>query len=156
MASSSARRPSLSITVMRSFTSTRSAICLLGPQCPLPFNLADGRDTHKHETLWPVLVPLSRRKVPKGQQCRQALWPVLAPLSRCPRLDLSRSIQLMLAIGLVPIVRTMFWCVTKLARSARRLGRWSLGMIRLRSVNANIVLVADFSPSPKQPDSAVR
>ncbi len=126
MASSSVRRPSLSFGEMCSFTRTRSAICLLGPRCPSPFNSADGSDNRKPETSWPVLAPRSRRILPNRQQ--------------------RSSIQLKLVTGPVPTVMTMSLHAVQLAGSARRLGRRSLGTIRFRSVNVDMVPAGDHSP----------
>ena len=126
MASSSVRRSSLSFGKMCSFIRTRSVICLLGPRCPSPFNSADGSVNRKPETLRPVLVPRSRRAVRRHQH--------------------RSSIRLMLVTGPVPTVMTMSLHAAKLAGSARRLGRRSLGTIRFRSVNVDMVPAGDHSP----------
>ena len=126
MASSSVRRSSLSFGKMCSFTRTRSVICLLGPRCPSPFNSADGSVNRKPETLRLVLVPRSRRAVRRHQH--------------------RSSIRLMLVTGPVPTVMTMSLHAAKLAGSARRLCRRSLGTIRFRSVNVDMVPDGDCSP----------
>ena len=126
MASSRVRRSSLNFGKMYSFIRMRSVICLLGPRCPSPFNSADGSVNRKPETLRPVLVPRSRRAFRRHQH--------------------RSSIRLMLVTGPVPTVMTMSLHAAKLAGSARRLGRRSLGTIRFRSVSVDMVPDGDHSP----------
>ncbi len=126
MASSRVRRSSPNFGKMYSSIRMRSVICLLGPRCPSPFNSADGSVNRKPATLQLVLVPHSRRAVRRHQH--------------------RSSIRLMLVTGPVPTVMTMSSHAAKLAGSARRLGRRSLGTIRFRSVNVDMVPAGDHSP----------